>query len=47
MEAPLLYGPAVKDAAYAYANVKAVAVRVERSALGNLREPLRRRGQSG
>jgi len=45
MEAPLLYGPAVKNAAYARANV--VAVRVDPTALGNLREPLRRRGQSG
>jgi hypothetical protein len=47
MEAPLLYGPAVIDAAYAYANVKVVAVRAGPAALGNLCEPLRKRGQSG
>ena len=44
MESSLLYAPAV---IYAYATVKAVAVRVDCAALGNLCEPLRRRGQSG
>jgi len=38
MEAPLLHGPAVIDAACAYANVKAVAVRAGLAALGNLCE---------
>ena len=47
MEAPLVYGLAVIDAAYTYANAKAVAVRAGPAALGNLCEPLRRRGQSG
>jgi hypothetical protein len=44
MEASLLDAPAV---IYAYATVKAVAVRVGRAAIGNLCEPLLRRGQSG
>ena len=47
MEAPLLYRPAVRDAAYAYAKVKTVAVRVGPAALGTLCEPLHRWGQSG
>ena len=47
MEAPLLYRPAVIDAAYAYAKVKAVAARLDCAALGNLCEPLRERGKSG
>jgi hypothetical protein len=47
MEAPLLYGPAVIDAAYAYAKVKAAVVRACPAVLGNLCEPLRRRVQSG
>jgi hypothetical protein len=44
MEASLLYAPAV---IYAYGTVKAVVVLVGRAALGNVCEPLRRRGQSG
>jgi len=47
MEAPLLYGPAVVDAAYTYAKVKAVAERAGPAALGNLCQPLRRWGHSG
>jgi len=42
MEASLLYAPAV-----IHTTVKAVAVRAGRTVLGNLCEPLRRRGQSG